>query len=476
MINHEKAAKEIAKRQRQLNRPKSKVYLSYLFFIISIIYITDEVASQIGTFMKTEIANDLMAKYGNSSVSMLNLITVLSFPVMALGVLYKPLADKFGRKPFLVLNTFGMCLGLLVIYMTDTIAGYVVGAVMIQFFVTHDMQVVYIMESAPEKHRAKIYSIIKCVAILGVMVVPLLRKLLMQSVAEWRRVYIIPALLGFAVCAVAMFLAKETDAYNIARINYLQGKTDENGTDANGGIIRALKYAWGHKQLRWIFVALIFSEIGFVLSNDYQTIMTYGYANFAVAEGIISDLETALKQVAVNEVTDALFFFPVGNALCTLACGFISDKFGRRASAITMSGLAAIFFLGFYFGSRYGLAPYAVGFLCGASVGTFWSNIDTICLMAGESTPTALRSTMLSAIYIPLGLGIGLSFGVSLPLSAIFGNGAIGWIAFALAIPGFVGDFIVLSTRVKETTAVDLVHMNGSEFETEADSQPANNK
>ena len=53
-----------------------------------------------------------------------------------------------------------------------------------------------------------------------------------------------------------------------------------------------------------------------------------------------------------------------------------------------MSASAVVLFLGFWLGAEKGLPPQIVGFLCGGSVGTFWANIDTISLMAGESTPT----------------------------------------------------------------------------------------
>ena len=101
-----KIEKEIAKRQKQLDKREGKRYYFYLFFIISIVYITDEVASAIASFMQQDIAKDI------ASLETLNKITLLSFPLMALGVVYKPLADRFGRKPFLILNTFGMCFGL----------------------------------------------------------------------------------------------------------------------------------------------------------------------------------------------------------------------------------------------------------------------------------------------------------------------------------------------------------------------------
>lgn len=55
--------KEIAKWEKEKARPKKSYYIIYLIFIVSLIYVTDEIASQIGTLIKTEIANDLMSSF-----------------------------------------------------------------------------------------------------------------------------------------------------------------------------------------------------------------------------------------------------------------------------------------------------------------------------------------------------------------------------------------------------------------------------
>ena len=288
----------------------------------------------------------------------------------------------------------------------------------------------------------------------------------MHSTSEWRNVFLVPAVLGMAVSIAAIFLAKETDAFNIARINELKGiaKTEE-GNASGGGIINALKFGFRHKQTKWLFLALVFCETGFIFTLDYQSIMTFGFVKNAMAQGLFADMETASESILMNEITTALFFYPIGCALSQLIPGFISDKKGRRFSAIAMSASAVVLFLGFWLGAEKGLPPQLVGFLCGGSVGTFWANIDTISLMEGESTPTELRSSMLSAIYIPLGLGIGFSFGVSFLFMRLFGEQAIGMISLCLTVPGLLADFFILSLKVKETAGVDLKEIDGSEFD-----------
>ena len=461
----EKAARELQKREAALAKPRGRFYLPYLIFLISLIYITDEIASQIGTLMKTEIANDMLAHFGQSSVGVLDILSMISVPFLALGILYKPLSDRFGRKPFLVVNTFGMALGLLIVYLSNHIAVYVAGACVIQFFVPHDMQAVYIMEAAPAKHRAKLYSVVKCVAMLGVMVIPLLRRLLMQETAQWRRVYLIPAVVGLVVSLAALLFAKETDAFTRARINYLKGNTAENGTDKSGGILAALQFVWRHKQLRWLYIALACSETGFLLTVDYEVILTYGYAQHNLGLGLFSELAAAVESAGIHEVTTALFLFPVGCALGQLLPGFIADYKSRKAAALWSSLCALGLLLGFLFGAKGGVSPHLVGFLCGACIGSFWSNIDTMTMMVGESAPTALRSSILAAANLATGVGIGLAYGLTLPFLTILGNAAAGMVILCVALPGLAAAFTILALRTHDTKGVDLRKVKGDEWD-----------
>ncbi len=74
--------REIACWEREKARPRRNTYLLYLVFIITLIYTTDEIASQIAMLMKTETANDLFAGFGASSVSALEILGVMVVPLL----------------------------------------------------------------------------------------------------------------------------------------------------------------------------------------------------------------------------------------------------------------------------------------------------------------------------------------------------------------------------------------------------------
>ncbi len=452
--------REIKKWEKEKARPKGNYYLIYLVFIITLIYTTDEVASQIGMLMKTEIANDLFARFGNSSVGALELLGAIGLPFQILGLMYRPLADRFGRKAFLTINTFGMSLALLMIYLSGSILMYFIGACLVQFFIPHDMHVVYIMETTPPKHRARIYSSIKFVATLGVMLVPLLRQLLMQEVSQWRNVYIIPALVGLVTCFVALLMARETDVFIDSRLKYLHmseeeknaQKAAENAGNAQGGLLAALKFAMKDPQLRWLYITAALANIGFLGTINYQVILSYGYAKGL--HGSYS--EEVMNLVSTGPVTAALLLFPVGCAFSQLLMGFISDSRGRKTAAITVAANCLVAFLGFYFGANFGLAPALVGFLCGACIGSYYSLNDIIIMMVGESSPTNLRSSTMSAQFIVTAAGVVVSYGVGLPLVSAFGNQAMGPVSFALLVPGFVAALVVLWKKTRETKGVEL--------------------
>ena len=465
--------REIEKWERERAKPKKKGYFAYLVFVICLIYITDEVASQIGTLMKSEIAADLLSKFGDSSVGMLDLVSMVTMPFMVICMFYRPLADRLGRRLFLVINTIGMSLALLLIYLSDSLVMYAVGACMVQFFIPHDMHVVYIMETAPAKHRARVYSSIKFVANLGVILIPLLRTLLMKDTSQWRNVYLIPAIVGLISSFIALLTTRETDAFIDSRLRYLNmtdeeralAKEQKRGEAEQGGLVKALKFAFSHKQLKWLYITSALMNMGFLLTMDYQAIMTYSYAQHFIDLGRFSTLEAAAEAAGVGVVTSAIFFFAIGSAIAQVIMGFVSDSKGRKAAAVTMTAICLISFLGFFIGARCGLSPIAVGLLCGACIGSYYATNDVLIIMIGESSPTNLRSSTISAQYVVTAAGIVYAYGLGLPLITTLGNGMIGIIVLCMSLPGFALALTSLCLRTRDTTGVNMDTVTGCEWD-----------
>ena len=168
-------------------------------------------------------------------------------------------------------------------------------------------------------------------------------------------------------------------------------KNEKELGNAQGGIINALKFVWSHKQLKWLYVTMALMNLGYLITMYYQVVISYGYAG---KYGEIT--EAVLNQVSLNEVTSALFFFPIGSAIVQLLVGFLGDSFGRKKTAIVMSILCVLSFLGFALGSSWGWETWLVGLCSGACIGSFWGAGDITSLMISESSPTNLRSSIIS--------------------------------------------------------------------------------
>jgi len=327
------------------------------------------------------------------------------------------------------------------------------------------------MESSPSKHRARIYSSIKFIANMSVMLIPLLRRLLMKEASEWRLVFFIPAVVGIITCLIALLTARETDTFIDSRLKHLR-KTEEEleaekrVENAQGGLVPALKFAMKHKQLRWLYITSAFVNLGFIATLNYQVILSYGYAQNFIEKGLFSSLgEDVMNAVSTGPVTTALFMFPVGCAFAQVIMGFISDSKGRKTAAAITAFNCLVSFILFSVGSTIAWNPYLVGFLCGACIGSYYTTNDVIIMMIGESSPTNLRSSTMSAQFVVTAIGVAVSYGVSLPLITILGNTFTGTVCFGLLVPGFILSLILLARKTHETKGIDMDTVTGLEWD-----------
>ncbi len=452
--------KELARRTKELGRKKPKGYLVYLLVVLSIVYIVDEITSAMGSSMQSEVVTDFFVKgMGMEFNTGLAAFTAMGAPVYSVMILmpfYKSLADKYGRKLFLVLNTVGMGIGLGICMAANSPFVYIMGMLVINFVMYNDMQVIYVMECAPEKHRAKLTSLTKSVALLGVTLIPILRDVFMgNDGSQWRKVFLVPAIVAAVVGIAAIFLMRETPVFLNKRVEYLRLSDEERAArsarekkaadESKGGVIRALKFIFKHRQIRAVAIcALVFMSATGVTSY-YESIMKTG------------GMDTA-------QVTQAMYYIPFCNALMTAIGGFLTDGLGRKPSAIILSVVAFTGLTGFVISANNGLSPAIVGISYGFFIGGLWSIADMLCLIiSGESTPTHLRASVLGTMSMMSGLGGAIS-GIAITVGMLFVD-SIGILSLCVCAPFMVIAIILLITQVHETKGIDLNTVTGEEWD-----------
>lgn len=458
----EKEQKELKRRIKEYEKPITGKYLWFLMIVLAIVYIVDELTSSLPSALQSEVVEEFFVRgMGMDLTTGVAALTGMMSPFYAmLGIapFYKALADRYGRRLFLVINTLGMGIGMFICFASTSIYGYLIGMFVIRFVIPNDMQVMYIMECAPEKHRAKLCSATKAVALLGVTLVPVFRTVFMgNDGTKWREVYLIPAIIATVVGLTALFLLRETPVFLSKRIVHLQKGENESATSTeaskkkdaaeNGGVVQAIKFIFKHKQTRYLAICALIFAAGTAVTNYYEPIMKTG-------------------GMTTEQITTAMFFFPFFNALFTAVGGFITDAVGRKGSVIIQSVIAAVSLAAFIIASNMGSSPAVVGICYGLFLGTLWSVSDLLFLiMPGESTPTNLRASVIGTMTLMLGLGTAFATVLVSVISVFLSHIPLGWLWFTACVPFMALAIIILIFKVHETKDNDLNTITGLEWD-----------
>ncbi len=457
-----KESRELERLRKQDSLPKTGAYLLFVMVVLTIVYVVDEITSNMNAAMQPYVLFDLF-KIGSRNVnspeykSAINTVApwqVASNLFLIISPFYKALSDKYGRRLFLMINTVGMGLGMLIVMTSRSAVQYILGMLFMMFFTPNDMQVLYIMETAPKEKRATYSFVAKGIALISVSLIGVMSKAFLNDAdaGSWRMVYLIPVIVAIAIGLVSYFLLRETPVFVEQRIGYLElspeqraAKAEEdkkNGTAEEGGVFRALKFIFRNRQLRWILIS------GFLFFAT--TFYTSYYAT--VLEGSMTTEMVAL----------VLIIYPFFNGIVTILSGFFSDRLGRKKVCILLGSLALFGLLMFVLSCRLGWGAAAAGIAYGCSIGGLWSMSDTIILtMPAESSPSGMRSSVMGTISVMIGSGmfIGQVLFIVLqnfmPMDLLF---------LLICVPFMALSLIVLITKVKETRGVDLDKINADTF------------
>lgn len=449
-----------SKQLSRLNKTKAKGnyrgYFLVLLSLIAIVNILDEVTSNLTVTVQSSFVTEFFVNnpfLGNfyKYEEGLALHSTISIATYAFGIItpfYKALADKWGRKPLFALSTLGMALGLLIIYLSASYIMFLVGFAFISFFMGHDIQIIYILEEAPDRHRAKIYSFLKSFGILGVILIPTLRDLLMgDDPTKWREIFFTPAILGFVAVLLVILFAKDTKVFISERTAYLSRPFEERQKEKElrkqqkeaqrnqSGVFNGVKYIFSNKDTK----NLIISHI--IFDSAMPAIALY--------------FESSMHKVGMStsEITKALFMVPVIYASITFLSGFIADKFGRKATVTGFSVTCIIGYSLFVAGILLGWNPYLIGSFAGLYQGSYWIGRDYMNVMMTEKVPTDIRASVVGAEGLLVIIGLVVGYGLAIAGMIFF---PIWWTCLAISVVAVGIAAIMFAAKVKETKGVNL--------------------
>lgn len=458
----EKDNRELCRLRDQVNHPKPAQYLLIAMVVLTVIYVVDEITSNMNAAMQPYVLFDLF-NITTRDVTSLDYIgainkvapwAVASNLFLIISPFYKALSDKYGRRLFLMINTIGMGIGMLVVMTSHSVVQYILGMLCMMFFTPNDMQVLYIMETAPKEKRATYSFIAKGIALFSVSLIGVLSKAFLKedSLGSWRMVYLLPVIAAIVIGMLSYFFMRETPVFLEQRISFLSMTSEEraakadqdNGkhTSEEGGVFKAFVFILTNRQLRWIFVA------GFLFFAS--TIYTSYYAT--VLEG---SMTTAL-------VATALIIYPLVNGLVTIVSGFFSDRIGRKKVCVLLGGITLVSLLVFVLSCRLGWGPVPAGIAYGCSIGGLWSMSDTLILtMPAESSPSGMRSSVMGTISVMIFAGYFVGQAIFIFLQNYI---AMDYLFLIISVPFMIISLLLLITKVKETKNVDLDHITADTY------------
>ena len=454
IIKNEKNA--LSRLQKMQKRSSGSKYFLILLVLIAVVNILDEVTSNLTVTVQSSfvteffVNNPFMGKYYSyeDGLAFHSGIGVFTYVLGIFTPFYKALADKWGRKPLFAISTLGMAAGLLVIYLSSSYIMFLIGFAIISFFMGHDIQIIYILEEAPDKHRAKIYSFLKSFGILGVILIPTLRDLLMGNDAtKWREIFLVPSLIGFAAVVLVLLFAKDTKVFISERIAYLSRPYEEREKEKllqkqqkkaqrnQAGVFNGVKYIFANQDTKMLIIAHI------IFDSAMPAIALY--------------FESSMHRAGMStaEITKALFMVPVIYASITFLSGFIADKAGRKTTVNLFSATCVIGYILFVAGILCGWNPYLVGSFAGLYQGSYWIGRDYMNVMMTEKVPTDIRASVVGAEGLLVIIGLVIGYGSIIVGMMIM---PIWWACLAISIPAVSIAAILFALKVKETKGVDL--------------------
>ena len=442
-----KEQKQLARLRKEQSRSSFKAYPLVALAFMILLRMLDEFTTNCSSSLQSSIVTEFFVNgQGMSFQEGLSAMSLATSPLMLLSILatiVMVLSDRIGRKPMLLASGIGIAAGAVIVFLSPNFSAYMLGLVLVNFFISFDMHQLYIVEVAPENKRATWQAYSSFFSQMAIVFVGVTRLLNTNEAGElaWRNIYLLPALVGVIVAVLLVIVIRESDVFLKQRIAHLEIPLEERHAAGkkkqsnNGGLGKAFGFIFKNKQMKWVMLCLLLFRMAIPAFATYnESIMT--------TNGMTTDA-----------VSTALIFSPIATGFIRLSAGFASDKLGRKKASVIYGVATVAVLIAFILCVMNGANAVIVGLLMGISSGSYWTVGDQIILMMTESAPTNIRGSVTAAA--------GLLQTVVAIVAMVFAGVMVGFVDLAMfcVIYGVLVLGIAtaaLMFKVKETNGIDL--------------------
>lgn len=196
---------------------KTKKYMILVISMVLFSQLADSFCAEIYSKMQSFILDDYIIRGTgldmNEAVSKLGYMMLPFYIVPALSPLARVFVDKYGKNRVMSANFILLIAGCVICAISGNIIAFLIGNAIITFAVSVDIQNMYVARELPKEKRATVRGIMSGVSAGAAMLIPLLRKYLVERGAGWKGIYVAAVPVCVFVLIIVRMVGGNVDTY-----------------------------------------------------------------------------------------------------------------------------------------------------------------------------------------------------------------------------------------------------------------------
>jgi len=415
----------------------TKKYTYYTLFVLGMMNIIDIFTSNAGPLVASFVVDEFFISRGvaeNVAYAQYGAAMALLSLFFILGLAVRFIADRYGRRPALIINIIGMTIGAIITILSQDFLTFFIGAIFGAVFLTADIQMLLMNEECPAEKRSQFVTSVMIMGLVGALLVIFMRYLFMSGVnPNWRALYFLTFIGGIIVTILAIFTLKESSIYLTMKA---QRAANPEKMQKRESFAKAMKSVFKLQNFRTIVLILMVGILG-VLG---------GFTARAYWEPYMSQNFT-FNEVNIIYIVRYLISIPYG-----IMIGRINDKIGRKAGLYTTLICAPVFLILCLLTISLGNV-IITGLFYGLFIYSIWLTPTTTGTMINELTPTQYRGTV-SIFSLLFAYVLIAAFTIFFAIMVL-------WLSFEIifiisVVPGCLIAMLIVIKKLPETKATDL--------------------